>query len=312
MPFKIFIPGGAGYIGSVLVDVLLQKGHSVTVFDNFFYKQSSLLFLMRHKNFTLVEGDIRDTAALQQHLQRADVVIPLASLVGAPLCDREPVLAKQVNLDAPLELFKMVSRQQILLMPTTNSAYGSGDSQNLCDENSPLNPISSYAKMKVLLERALMQNDAAISFRLATVFGISPRMRLDLLVNDFTFRAIKKEKISLFEGHFKRNYIHILDVAGAFLHSLENFQTMRGQIYNVGLSDANISKSELCQKIKEQIPDFEYTEDLSGKDPDQRNYIVSNSKIERTGYRPQFGLSDGISEIIRAFPLLMTPGMKNV
>ena len=311
MKLNILIPGGAGYIGSVLTENLLQQGHRVTVFDNFYFRQSSLLHVLRNKSFNLIEGDIRDIGTLAPLLSAADVIIPLASLVGAPICDREPKLAREVNLAAPIEIFKRISDQQMLLMPTTNSAYGSGDSNNFCDENSPLNPISSYAKMKVSLEKALMEKQNSISFRLATVFGVSPRMRLDLLVNDFTFRALQNESISLFEGHFKRNYIHILDVVGAFNHGIANFQKMKGQIYNVGLSSANISKLELCQKIKTLIPNFEYSEDFTGKDPDQRNYIVSNQKIEATGYLPGYTLENGISEIIKAYPLLKTK-MKNV
>ena len=232
--------------------------------------------------------------------------------MGAPLCDREPLLATQVNLEAPIEMFKLVSNQQILVMPTTNSAYGSGDANNLCNESSPLNPISSYAKMKVALEQVLMEKENAISLRLATVFGVSPRMRLDLLVNDFTYRALRGDKMAVFEGHFKRNYIHVLDVVGAFQHVVANFQSMRGQVFNVGLSSANLSKIELCEKIKELIPGFVFHEDFSGKDPDQRNYIVSNEKIEATGFFPRYSISDGVSELIRAYPLLDNVKMRNI
>ena len=312
MGLKFFIPGGAGYIGSVLSEALLRQGHAVTVLDNFYYNQNSLLSVIREKNLTLVKGDIRDVSALRPYLSQADVVIPLASLVGAPLCDREPLLATQVNLEAPIEMFKLVSNQQILVMPTTNSAYGSGDANNLCNESSPLNPISSYAKMKVALEQVLMEKENAISLRLATVFGVSPRMRLDLLVNDFTYRALRGDKMAVFEGHFKRNYIHVLDVVGAFQHVVANFQSMRGQVFNVGLSSANLSKIELCEKIKELIPGFVFHEDFSGKDPDQRNYIVSNEKIEATGFFPRYSISDGVSELIRAYPLLDNVKMRNI
>jgi nucleoside-diphosphate-sugar epimerase len=312
MDLKFFIPGGAGYIGSLLVETLLAHGHKVSVVDNFYYGQNSLLHLLRNKNLELISGDIRDTDLVKKCVASADVIIPLAALVGAPLCDREPELARAVNFEAPKALFKMISNDQILLMPTTNSAYGSGNAENFCDENSELRPITTYATMKVELEKFLLEKNNAISFRLATVFGVSPRMRLDLLVNDFTYRALKYKNISLFEGHYKRNYIHIMDVVRVFVHSLEKFQSMRGQVYNVGLSTANISKLELCELIKKQIPDFEYVENKEGKDPDQRNYIVSNEKVEATGFATQFTLTDGIAEVIRAYPLLNGSQMKNV
>lgn len=312
MKLRFFIPGGAGYIGSVLTESLLQNGHYVHVVDNFFYSQSSLLHLTSHADLKITVGDIRDRALMQKSAAAADVIIPLAALVGAPLCNREPILSEEVNLHAPLALFDMISDNQILLMPTTNSAYGSGDSQNYCDENSPLNPISSYARMKVAVENKLMSRENAISFRLATVFGVSPRMRLDLLVNDFTYRAIKHGELSVFEGHFKRNYIHIRDVVRAFLHAVDNFESMKGQIYNVGLSSANISKLDLCQLIANIIPAFKYTENADQKDPDQRNYIVSNRKIENTGYSPRYSLEDGIREIVTAYPMLNETLMKNI
>jgi nucleoside-diphosphate-sugar epimerase len=309
---KIFIPGGAGYIGSILSEELLNLGYKVTVLDNFYYQQSSLLHLMRNKNFNLVKGDFCDHSLVNALAAKADVIIPLAALVGAPLCDREPALSVKVNVEAPLQLFKNISSQQMLLMPTTNSAYGSGGANNLCDENSALNPISTYAKMKLEVENALLQKENSISFRLATVFGVSPRMRLDLLVNDFTYRAVKNKKLSVFEGHYKRNYIHIKDVAQVFIHGINNFSKMKHQIYNVGLSSANISKLELCALIKKQVTDLEYFEDSSAKDPDQRNYIVSNKKIEATGFSPRYTLDDGIQEVIRSYPLFTEQKMKNV
>lgn len=307
-----FIPGGAGYIGSVLTDELLRLNHRVTVLDNFFYKQNSLLHLMRHPHLKIISGDFRDEKTVAELARHADVVIPLAALVGAPLCNLKPQLAHEVNSLAPIKLFEKLSADQIILMPTTNSAYGSGDAQNFCDENSPLKPISTYAKMKVEVETALLQKNNSVSFRLATVFGVSPRMRLDLLVNDFTYRAVRDRHLSVFEGHFKRNYIHILDVVGAFIHTLENFQSMKNNIFNVGLSSANISKLELCRLIQTHIPQLVFTEDMSGKDPDQRNYIVSNAKLEKTGFLPRYNLSHGIEEIIKAYPLLSADQMRNI
>lgn len=300
---KAFIPGGAGYIGSILTGELLKQGFSVHVIDRLIFKQSSLLSYIGNKSFKFTYGDLRDESLMKQALKSADVVIPLAALVGAPLCDKYPGLAKKINLEAPRRLFSLISKSQQILMPTTNSAYGSGAGSSYCDETSALNPISIYSQHKVELEQTLMSLPNAISFRLATVFGISPRMRLDLLVNDFTYRAIRDSRISLFEGHFKRNYIHIKDVARVFIHAIEHFDKMKGEIFNVGLSDANLSKLELCERIKSFVP-LEVTEDHSSKDPDQRNYIVSNEKIERTGFRPLFKLDDGIREIVEAFELL--------
>ncbi len=307
-----FIPGGAGYIGSVLVETLLERGDQVTVVDNFFFGQTSLLHLIRNPKLKLIKGDIRDTELMKTCLARADVIVPLAALVGAPLCDREPTLSQEVNFTASRALIAMAGTQQMLVMPTTNSAYGSGDASHFCDENSALNPISTYARMKVDLEDFLLSKPNAISFRLATVFGVSPRMRLDLLVNDFTYRAMANGHISLFEGHFKRNYIHVRDVVKVFLHATDNFSGMRGQVYNVGLSTANISKLQLCEEIKKQIHSFTFSEIENGRDPDQRNYIVSNAKIEATGYAPDYTLTHGIAEIIKSYPLLNEAKMRNV
>jgi nucleoside-diphosphate-sugar epimerase len=310
--YKFFIPGGAGYIGSQLTEQLLSEGHKVSVLDNFYYSQSSLIHLMRHPNLKVIHDDFRNKQVVESEATKADVIIPLAALVGAPLCDREPDLSREVNVDAPLNLFKSISNQQILIMPTTNSAYGSGEANNFCDESTPLRPISTYAKMKVEVEKALMEKENAISFRLATVFGISSRMRLDLLVNDFTYRAMRDKKLSVFEGHFKRNYIHILDVVRVFLHGVHNSNKMSGQIYNVGLSDTNISKLELCSRIKKQIPELKFEELAEGKDPDQRNYMVSNAKLDATGFKTIFSLDQGISEIIQTYPQLHSESMRNI
>jgi len=301
---KILVTGGAGYLGSTMVPKLLDIGHRVTVVDNFMFGQSSLNHICNNKNFDVINGDVRIESHMRALVSDADVIIPLAALVGAPLCDKDPVGAKTINNDSIMLLLDLASKDQRILMPTTNSAYGSGDKDNFCTEESPLNPISSYAIEKVEVEKKLMERENVISFRLATVFGMSPRMRIDLLVNDFVYRAGRDKAIVLFESHFKRNYIHVRDVAKTFVHGLENFDTMKGQIFNVGLSSANISKKELCEKIQEQIPEFKIIEAAVGKDPDQRNYIVSNEKLELTGWLPDVMIEDGIRELIQGYKML--------
>jgi len=309
---KILVTGGAGYIGSVLVPELLAAGHEVTVVDNFMYRQASLNHVCADPRLSLVRGDVRIESTMKPLIAAADAIIPLAAYVGAPLCARDPVGASTTNHDAIEMMMRHISPEQWILMPTTNSAYGTGDENNYCDENSPLKPMSLYAIEKVKVEQLLMKHSNAISFRLATVFGMSPRMRIDLLVNDFTYRAVNDRFIVLFEAHFKRNYIHVRDVCRAFLHSIANFQAMRGQIYNVGLSSANISKLELCQRIALQVPDFSFLEAPLGKDPDQRNYIVSNAKIEATGYNTAYTLDDGIRELIKGFIMIKNNCYGNV
>jgi nucleoside-diphosphate-sugar epimerase len=312
MSYKILVTGGAGYLGSTMVPDLLNAGYKVTVLDNFMFKQTSLNHVCFHQNFKVVKGDIRIEKTMRPLMKEADIIIPLAALVGAPLCNLDPVGATTVNHDAITLMLKNLSKDQIVLMPTTNSAYGTGDENNYCTEESPLRPISQYAIEKVEIENALMQHENAISFRLATVFGMSPRMRTDLLVNDFTYRAVYDRFVVLFESQFKRNYIHVRDVSRVFQHAIANFDRMKGQIYNVGLSDANVSKKELCQHIQKQLPDFVFLDAPVGKDPDQRNYIVSNAKIEATGFKPQFSLDVGIAELIKGYTMLRNTRYGNV
>lgn len=312
MSHHILVTGGAGYLGSTMVPDLLAAGHRVTVLDNFMFKQTSLNHVCHLSNFNVVKGDIRSESTLLPLLKSADVVIPLAALVGAPLCSQDPVGATTINHEAIMMMLRHLSPNQLVLMPTTNSAYGTGDENNFCTEDSPLRPISQYAIEKVGIEKELMQHPNAISFRLATVFGMSPRMRIDLLVNDFTYRAVYDRFVVLFESHFKRNYVHVRDVSRVFQHALANAEAMAGQIYNVGLSDANVSKRELCEHIQRQRPDFVFIEAPVGKDPDQRNYIVSNAKIEATGFRTAFSLDTGIAELIKGYTMIRNSCYGNV
>lgn len=312
MSKNILVTGGAGYLGSTMVPDLLSAGHKVTVLDNFMFDQTSLNHVCNNPNFNIVKGDIRIESVMAPLLKKADVVIPLAALVGAPLCNLDPVGATTINHDAITLMIKLLSKDQIVLMPTTNSAYGTGDANNFCTEESPLRPISQYAIEKVAIEKELMQRENAISFRLATVFGMSPRMRIDLLVNDFTYRAVKDRFVVLFESSFKRNYVHVRDVSRAFQHAINNFETMKGQIFNVGLSEANVSKKELCEAIQKLIPEFIFLEAPVGKDPDQRNYIVSNEKLEKTGYKTSMSLEAGIAELIKGYTMIKNTRYGNV
>lgn len=312
MSQNILVTGGAGYLGSTMVPDLLSAGHKVTVLDNFMYGQNSLAHVCHNPNFQVVRGDVRQEATLLPLLKKADTIIPLAALVGAPICSIDPVGATTINHDAIFMMLKHVSKDQRILMPTTNSAYGSGDNNNLCTENSPLNPISKYAVDKVEIEKALMAHPNFISFRLATVFGMSPRMRIDLLVNDFTYRALNDKFIVLFESAFKRNYIHVRDVSRVFQYAIDNFDSMKGEVYNFGLSDANVSKFELCQRIQNFLPDFIFIDAPVGKDPDQRNYIVSNEKIEATGFRTAFTLDFGIQELIKGYEMIRNSRYGNI
>jgi nucleoside-diphosphate-sugar epimerase len=311
-PQSVLVTGGAGYLGSTLVPSLLAEGLRVTVLDNFRFGQASLNHLCTDPNFDVRNGDARDPEALKPLIRDADVLIPLAALVGAPLCDRDKIGAESVNRDAVRTIIRLASREQRILIPTTNSGYGIGESGKFCTEETPLRPVSLYGRTKVEAEQAVLDRGNSISFRLATVFGMSPRMRIDLLVNDFVYRAVSDRAVVLFEAHFKRNYIHIRDVARVFLHGICNFESLREQAYNVGLSDANLSKLELCERIRAHLSKFVFLEAQIGEDPDKRNYIVSNEKIERTGYRPRYSLDDGIRELIKGYGMLRNTVYGNV
>lgn len=312
MKRKILITGGAGYIGSILSEELLKKDYKITIYDNFLYKQNSLAHLCKYSNLEIIRGDVRDFQKIKSTFSKSDIIIPLAALVGAPICKFDPEGSRAINKKSIDFMLENISKDQIILMPTTNSAYGSGDDNNYCDENTKLKPISQYAIDKVEIEKKLTSHKNYISFRLATVFGMSPRMRIDLLVNDFVYRALNDNFIVLFESNFKRNFIHVRDVSRVFIHALDNFDSMKNQIYNVGLSDTNISKKELCEKIKKFIDKFIYFEDKFHKDEDQRNYIVSNKKIENTGFKTNYSLDFGIEELIKGYTSISNKVYSNI
>ncbi|MGK7941185.1 MAG: NAD-dependent epimerase/dehydratase family protein [Crocosphaera sp.] len=309
---KILITGGAGYIGSILTPTLLARGYEVTVLDSFMFGQNSLADCCQYDTFNVVRGDCRNEALIKELLKDADVIIPLAALVGAPLCSRDEVGTRTINYEAVKMLCDLASSQQRILMPVTNSGYGIGEAGKFCTEESPLRPISLYGTTKVDAEKAVLERENSMTFRLATVFGMSPRMRVDLLVNDFVYRAFYDRAVVIFEGHFKRNYIHIRDVAKVFVHGIENFETMKGKPYNVGLEDANLSKLELCAEIQKYLPKFVYLEAPIGEDPDKRDYIVSNARILKTGFEPEWPLSRGIRELIKGYTILRNSVYSNV
>jgi nucleoside-diphosphate-sugar epimerase len=308
----ILVTGGAGYIGSVLVPLLLADGHQVTVLDNFMYNQVSLLDCCRDKKLTIIRGDVRDRELLSEWVPRVDAILPLACLTGAPLCNREPQTAKAVNFEGVKTIADLMSRRQMLVFPSTNSGYGIGQKDIYCDEETPLRPVSLYGRLKNDLESFLLDKGNCVTFRFATLFGVSPRMRLDLLVNDFTYRACVDRFIVLFEPHFKRNYLHVRDASRAFLHALTHYEKMKGHPYNVGLSDANLSKWELCEMIRKHIPGFCFLVAEVGEDPDKRNYIVSNARIEATGFKPSVSLDDGIEELIKGYQVVRRNQYSNV
>jgi nucleoside-diphosphate-sugar epimerase len=309
---RILVTGGAGYLGSTLVPALLEAGHAVTVLDNFMFRQAPLAHVCAHPDFDVVRGDCRDASVLKPLVAKADIAIPLAALVGAPLCNNDQTGAVSINRDAVRTLLGLLAKDQRVLMPVTNSGYGVGEPGKECTEESPLRPLSLYGRTKVEAEELVLGRDNGMSFRLATVFGMSPRMRIDLLVNDFVHRAVTDRAVVLFEPHFKRNYIHVRDVARAFLHGIANFSAMKNRPYNVGLSDANLSKMELCQRIQAHVPGFVFLEAPIGEDPDKRDYIVSNARIEATGFKPAHSLDAGIAELVKGYRMIRNGMYGNV
>lgn len=309
---KILVTGGAGYIGSVLVPTLLDKGHEVTVIDNFYYNQQSLLDQCLRKDFHIVRGDVRDRQLMEQLMEGKDYIIPLAAMVGFPLCKKDETAAKTINLDAVRMIIELRKPEQRLIYPCTNSGYGVGQGDKFCTEDTPMNPISLYGITKSIAEKEVLEAGNSLTFRFATVFGASPRMRIDLLVNDFVYRAVFDKTAVVFQGEFKRNYIHIKDAVGAMVYAIEHFDEMKGLPYNCGLSTANLSKIELCEKIKQHIPDFIYLEAPVGEDPDKRDYIVSNERLEKTGWSPKYSLDEGIEELIKVYTIIKKNQYSNI
>lgn len=309
---KILVTGGAGYLGSVLVEELLAKGYQVKVLDNLIYEQHSMFHLCANPFFDFVYGDARDETLMRDLIKDANVLIPLAAIVGAPACDRDIELANSVNLEAVRMLNRLRSPEQLVVYPTTNSGYGTQSGDVYCTEETPLEPISLYGQTKVQAEVELLDTPNVITLRLATVFGMSPRMRLDLLVNHFVYAAISDGYVVIFEKAFKRNYIHIRDVASCFIHSIENADQMAGRAYNAGLEDANLSKEELALKIKANVPNFYIHFAQVGSDPDKRNYIVSNKRLREAGFVAQRSLDEGITELLKGYRMMGRARFKNI
>jgi nucleoside-diphosphate-sugar epimerase len=312
MKVKVLVTGGAGYIGSILVPTLLSNGYAVTVLDALTFNQNSLLDCCANPDFNFIKGNICDQRLMSSIIPQFDVILPLAAIVGAPACKINPDLTKMVNNIAAKKNVKLLSPSQRVIFPTTNSGYGIGEKDDFCTEKSPLRPISEYGRDKVEVEQAYLDKGSAITIRLATVFGMSPRMRMDLLVNDFTYKAYKENVIVLFEEHFRRNYIHIRDIARTFLFALENYEIMKGQPYNVGLSSANLTKRELCEKIKQYVPELYIHSADIGEDPDKRDYLVSNAKLEALGWQPDHSLDSGIQELLKGYKIIKPNLFTNV
>ena len=301
---KVLVTGGSGYLGSVLCEHLLNTGCQVAVVDNLMYGRHSLFHLCFNPRFTFILGDVRNEALMCRLVKNADVIIPLAAIVSAPACDRDPQLAESVNIEAVRLLNRLRSPHQLVIYPSTESGYGNKSGGILCTEDTPLEPVSHYAQTKVQGEVELLNSLNTIVFRLATVFGMSPRMRLDLLVNQFVYSASVDGCILIFDKEIKRNYIHIRDVADCFIYSIKNAKQMVGCSYNVGLDSANLSKEKLACKIKEYVPNCTIHFVPGGNDPDKRNYVVSNQRLHEAGFRPQRSLDEGIQELLKGYPMI--------
>tara|TARA_Y100001936_G_C16006807_1_gene631230 strand:+ start:471 stop:1406 length:936 start_codon:yes stop_codon:yes gene_type:complete len=298
---KILITGGGGYVGSMLTTILVNLGHHVSVIDLMKYDKGSLNHLYYHKNFKLIQKDIRDKKIMKKLIRQNEYIIPLAALVGAPLCDKNKKEAVSINYDSIKSLVSLSTKKNKIIFLTTNSGYGVGEKNKFCDENSPLRPISLYGRTKCDAEKEVMKFKNCICFRLATVFGFSYRMRTDLLVNNFVYNAMQTKRLTIFEPHFRRNFIHIRDVVSAIVYSINNFKKLRSNVYNLGLSSANISKLMLAKKIRKQMKNLKVTIVKNKKDPDKRDYFVSNRKIEKKGFKAKILLETGIDELMTLF-----------
>jgi nucleoside-diphosphate-sugar epimerase len=312
MGLKVLVTGAAGYIGSVLCEHLLDAGHAVHALDNLMYGEQSLLHLCADPRFEFTRGDARDESSLVPALRDADVIIPLAAVVGAGACDRDPRLAQGVNLEAVRLLNRLRSPRQLVILPNTNSGYGTKSGQTFCTEETPLEPITLYGRTKVQAELELLSSPGAMALRLATVFGMSPRMRLDLLVNHFVYAAVTDGYICIFEKDFKRNYVHVRDVADCFVHCIAQADRMSGRAYNVGLDEANLSKEELALLVREYVPRFYIHFAAVGSDPDKRNYIVSNQRLREAGFEARRTLDEGVRELVKGYAMFPRGTMKNV
>jgi nucleoside-diphosphate-sugar epimerase len=312
MPLRVLLTGGAGYLGSIMSEHFLHAGYQVTVLDNLMFGQHSLFHLAADKNFEFIRGDARDEDLMRHLVEKADVLIPLAAVVGAPACLRDPIAARTTNLDAVRMLNRVRSMRQLVIYPNTNSGYGAQSGEFYCTEETPLEPISLYGRMKTEAEIELLQSSNVITLRLATVFGVSPRMRIDLLVNHFVYTAVTDGYVVVFEKDFKRNYIHIRDVADCFLYCIEEAPRMAGRPYNLGLDEANLSKKELASMIQKHVPDFYIHYSEVGSDPDKRNYIVSNKRLRDAGFEAKRSLDEGIMELIKGYKMIGRSQNKNV